>query len=398
MSVIQVKNLFKVFGRNPSRVFPLIEKGMNKEEILAKTGCTIGVNDASFEVQKGETFVIMGLSGSGKSTLVRCLNRLISPTRGSVIVDDKDIMDLDQKNLNKLRSQKMSMVFQHFGLLPHKNVLNNVAFGLEIRGVEKNKRYELAEKAVKLVGLTGYEDSKTAELSGGMQQRVGLARALAADTDIILMDEAFSALDPLIRTNMQDELLELQAKMHKTIVFITHDLDEALKLGDRIAIMKDGFIEQIGTPEDILIAPASQYIRDFVENVDRSKVITAKTVMRKPEVIASHKDGPAQALRQMERSGLSTLFVVNENREFIGHVKIDDAIRLSKENKKKLDEIIIKDAYTSTPDTAIAEMIPAASETALPIPVISEDGHFEGIVTRASILAAMSSEGDNNES
>nr|WP_226997526.1 glycine betaine/L-proline ABC transporter ATP-binding protein [Sedimentisphaera salicampi] len=371
---------------------------MNKEEILAKTGCTIGVNDASFEVQKGETFVIMGLSGSGKSTLVRCLNRLISPTRGSVIVDDKDIMDLDQKNLNKLRSQKMSMVFQHFGLLPHKNVLNNVAFGLEIRGVEKNKRYELAEKAVKLVGLTGYEDSKTAELSGGMQQRVGLARALAADTDIILMDEAFSALDPLIRTNMQDELLELQAKMHKTIVFITHDLDEALKLGDRIAIMKDGFIEQIGTPEDILIAPASQYIRDFVENVDRSKVITAKTVMRKPEVIASHKDGPAQALRQMERSGLSTLFVVNENREFIGHVKIDDAIRLSKENKKKLDEIIIKDAYTSTPDTAIAEMIPAASETALPIPVISEDGHFEGIVTRASILAAMSSEGDNNES
>ncbi len=393
MNKITVKHLFKIFGRNPQRTFPMIDKGMSKKDIYKKTGCTIGVHNANFSVKAGKFFVIMGLSGSGKSTLVRCLNRLIEPTRGEVYVDDMDMMKIEGNRLREARRREFSMVFQHFGLLPHRTVIDNVAYGLEVQGMKKNERYQKAEEAIKLVGLDGYESSATQALSGGMQQRVGLARSLATNSEVLLMDEAFSALDPLIRTNMQDEILEIQSQMQKTIIFITHDLDEALKLGDRIAIMKEGYIEQIDTPEQILINPASEYIRSFVKNVDRSKVITARTVMRKPEIVALHKDGPAQAVRQMRKSGLATIYVVNEDRTLAGVVKIDDAVRSSKEMKDSLSDILIRDIPETSPESPLMDIFQTASETSIPIAVLNEKRHIQGIVTRASMLAAMAGEG-----
>lgn len=396
MDQIKVKNLFKIFGNNPLAAHKLLQQGHSKDDILRKTGCTIGVNNASFNVKKGEFFVIMGLSGSGKSTLVRCINRLIEPTLGEVVIDDQNVTKLNSKELRELRKRKISMVFQHFGLLPHRNVLENVVFGLEIQGLNKTDRYEKAQNAIELVGLDGYEKSPVSDLSGGMQQRVGLARAIAADTELILMDEAFSALDPLIRTNMQDELLELQSRMHKTILFITHDLDEALKLGDRIAIMKDGFIEQIDTPEQILISPASQYIENFVENVDRSKIITAQTIMHRPDVVATHKDGPKAAIRHMRQSGLSTLYVVDANRALAGFVKIDDALKASREQITSLDSILNTDVPTTSPETPLIELLNVASETERPIVVTNESNHIKGIITRTSILAALAGESLEN--
>ena len=265
MSLISIRNLSKVFGPNAKRALPLIEQGLSKSEILAKTGCTVAINGASFDIEKRETFVVMGLSGSGKSTMIRCLNRLIEPTAGEILFDGEDITKLDREALRNLRRYKMSMVFQHFGLLPQRSVLDNVEFGLEISGMDKATRTEKAMNAIELVGLKGFEQSQPSELSGGMQQRVGLARALANDPEVLLMDEAFSALDPLIRTQMQDELIDLQARMHRTIVFITHDLDEALRIGNRIAILKDGQLIQVGTPDDILRAPADDYVDRFVK-------------------------------------------------------------------------------------------------------------------------------------
>jgi glycine betaine/proline transport system ATP-binding protein len=397
MDQIKVKNLFKIFGKNPQQAYEMVQKGVSKDEILKKTGCTIGVNNASFNVKKGEFFVIMGLSGSGKSTLVRCINRLIEPTRGEVLIDDQNVTKLNSKDLRELRKRKISMVFQHFGLLPHRNVMENVVFGLEIQGYKKSERYEKAENAIQLVGLDGYQKSAVSNLSGGMQQRVGLARAIAADTELILMDEAFSALDPLIRTNMQDELLELQSRMHKTILFITHDLDEALKLGDRIAIMKDGLIEQIDTPEQILISPASRYIESFVENVDRSKIITAQTIMHRPDVVATHKDGPKAAIRHMRQSGLSTLYVVDGERALAGYVKIDDAVNASKEHVTSLEPILKKDVATTSPDTPLIDLLTVASENERPIVVVNDNNHIKGLVTRTGILAALAGESLENE-
>ncbi len=392
MEKIVVKNLYKVFGRNPQRVFELLKKGESKAKIYKKTGCTIGVNDANFSVKDGEIFVIMGLSGSGKSTLVRCLNRLIKPTKGEILLNGVDIMKMDSSELRETRRSKFAMVFQHFGLLPHRSVINNVAFGLEVQGIDKAKRLEDAEKAIGLVGLAGLEDSSVSALSGGMQQRVGLARAIAADPEILLMDEAFSALDPLIRTNMQDELLELQSQMKKTIIFITHDLDEALKLGDRIAIMKDGVIEQVDTPEQILINPASDYIKSFVENVDRAKVITAKTVMRMPDIVATHKDGPAQAVRHMKKTGLSTIYVVDGERRLLGVVKIEDAVKLANEHSTDLSSAINPDVPTTELETPLVDLLQTASETAVPIAILGTNQKIKGIVTRASILAALAGE------
>ena len=287
MAAITVTDLYKVFGKNPSRAIPLLKEGKAKDKILEETGLTVAIDKASFEVYKKETFVIMGLSGSGKSTVLRCLNRLIEPTAGDVYIgdDQTNIMDVNKDDLLDLRRKRMSMVFQNFGLFPHRSVLNNVGYGLEIGGMEKEERNKKSIEAIEMVGLKGYEHKKPNELSGGMQQRVGLARALANDPEILLMDEAFSALDPLIRADMQDELLDLQQKMSKTIVFITHDLDEALKIGDRIAIMKEGAIVQIGTPERILTEPEDDYVKAFVQNVDRTKIITAKTIMRKAPTI-----------------------------------------------------------------------------------------------------------------
>ncbi|MBD3222555.1 betaine/proline/choline family ABC transporter ATP-binding protein, partial [bacterium] len=345
--VIETRNLFKVFGSNPDRAFPLIEQGKSKEEILEKTGCVVAINNASFQIRRGETFVVMGLSGSGKSTVIRCLNRLIDPTRGQVLVDGKDICELDGEHLRDIRRKNMSMVFQHFGLLPQRSVLRNVEFGLEISGVAPDKRRDKAQAALELVGLKGYEASMPDELSGGMQQRVGLARALANDPKVLLMDEAFSALDPLIRTQMQDELLDLQEKMHKTVVFITHDLDEALKIGDRIVIMgPGGTVRQIGTPEEILTDPADDYVAEFVENVDRTKVISAQALMKKAYPVVSPKDGPSVAVRRMEQTGHSTVFVTDQNRLLRGLVHIDDAVKARKQTD--LEGILREDEIYTT--------------------------------------------------
>ncbi len=296
MAVIEVEGLWKIFGGDPGRARTLAQEGASKAEVKEETDSVIAVDDATFEVHEQEIFVVMGLSGSGKSTLLRCVNRLIEPTFGSVRVHDEDVTELDDESLRELRRTKMSMVFQNFGLFPHRSVIGNVEYGLEVAGMDREQRREKARETLSVVGLEGYEHSQTNQLSGGMQQRVGLARALVNDPEILLMDEAFSALDPLIRTDMQNELLELQEQWDPacTILFITHDLDEALKMGDRIAIMKDGRIAQVGTPTEILTEPADDYVRSFVENVDRTKIVPAYTVMRPRrdgETIPS--DGPS---------------------------------------------------------------------------------------------------------
>lgn len=387
MSTVTVKHLFKIFGSNTKDAFKMIEKGHSKEEILEKTGCTIGINDANFDIKEGETFVVMGLSGSGKSTVLRCLNRLIEPTSGEIIIDGNNITEMSGEDLRTLRRKQLSMVFQNFGLLPHRNVVSNVEYGLEISNVDKQVRRKKAMESLELVGLKGYEYQMTSELSGGMQQRVGLARALANDPRIMLMDEAFSALDPLIRSDMQDELLELQARMKKTIVFITHDLDEALKIGDRIAIMKDGEVVQIGTPEEILTEPADDYVRAFVQNVDRMNIITASAIMKKAEVMRTSKDGPAAAFRKMKELGISSISVIDENRVFQGMVRIEDAKRLSEGKIKDLGEIIQKDVKTTNPDMPVRSLLADSVSSPYPIPVLDEDGHIKGIVKRASVMA-----------
>ncbi len=394
MSVIEVKNLYKIFGPNPDRVFPLLEKGLSKTEILEKTGCTVGINDASFAIEKKETFVIMGLSGSGKSTVLRCLNKLITPTRGMVLVDGYDIMKADKERLLQIRRSKMSMVFQHFGLFPHRTIVSNVEYGLEIAGMEKEKRYRKALEALETVGLKGYEESMPDQLSGGMQQRVGLARAMANDPEVLLMDEAFSALDPLIRTQMQDELLELQAKVHKTIVFITHDLDEALKLGDRIAIMKGGVVVQIGTPEEILTEPADDYVSSFVQNVDRTKVIKASAIMRKAPTITIPKDGPKVAARKMEQIGVSTIFVIDSERKLKGILRIEDAAKLQKEGKRDIEAFIDTNVSMTSHDTPIVDLLAIAIGNRYPITVVDDEGRLIGIVDRASIIAEVGGDSD----
>ncbi|MBC06930.1 glycine betaine/L-proline ABC transporter ATP-binding protein [Thalassospira sp.] len=279
MSYIEIRNIFKIFGPDPKSALELAKGGADKDEILAKTGHTVGLHDVSLTIEQGETFVVMGLSGSGKSTLIRHLNRLIDPTAGSISFGGEDILAMDIPALNAFRRKRLGMVFQRFGLLPHRNVMDNVAYGLEIQGTARKKREVAASKWIARVGLAGYETKFPDQLSGGMQQRVGLTRALATDPEVLLMDEAFSALDPLIRSDMQDELMKLQAELHKTIVFITHDLDEALKIGDRIAILKDGKLVQVGRPEEIVLKPADDYVQAFTRDVNRSKVLRAKSIM-----------------------------------------------------------------------------------------------------------------------
>lgn len=387
MNKIHVKNLTKVFGSNPKEGVKRLQKGQSKEQILKETGMTVGVKNASFEVKPGEFFVLMGLSGSGKSTLIRLINRLIEPTDGEVLIDGEDITKMNKNDLMQTRRKKLSMVFQKFALFPHRNVLENVAYGLEVQGVEKGVREEKAQKAIEDVGLKGYENSYPDQLSGGMQQRVGLARALANDSDILLMDEAFSALDPIIRKEMQDELLQLQSKLGKTILFITHDLDEALKLGDRIAIMKNGEIVQIGTAEEILENPANEYVYNFVEDVDRSKVLMASNIMKKPDVITTWKDGPRVAMKKMEDAGLSSIFVVDKDKNLKGILTIDAAIKAYKENKW-VEDVLESDFHTTAPTTPLSELIGIAAESRYPIAVV-EENKLVGIIVRVSILSGL---------
>jgi len=296
MSYIEIRNIFKIFGPDPQSALELAKGGADKDEILAKTGHTVGLHDVSLSIEQGETFVVMGLSGSGKSTLIRHLNRLIDPTAGCISFGGEDILAMDIQTLNAFRRKRLGMVFQRFGLLPHRNVMDNVAYGLEIQGTARKEREAAASKWIERVGLAGYETKFPDQLSGGMQQRVGLARALATDPEVLLMDEAFSALDPLIRSDMQDELMKLQAELHKTIVFITHDLDEALKIGDRIAILKDGKLVQVGRPEEIVLRPADDYVQAFTRDVNRARVLRAKSIMEpitSSENKSTHNDWPS---------------------------------------------------------------------------------------------------------
>lgn len=386
--VIKVEKLTKVFGKRPKEALKLLEEGYSKDEILKKTGNTVGVNRATFEVNEGEIFVIMGLSGSGKSTLIRLINRLIEPTSGNIFVDGKNLSKMSKEELRQIRREKLSMVFQRFALFPFRTVLENAEYGLEIQGMDKEERKKKAKDALELVGLGGYIDQYPSQLSGGMQQRVGLARALANDPEVLLMDEAFSALDPLIRKEMQDELLDLQERMKKTILFITHDLDEALRIGDRIALMKDGSIVQIGTPEEILVNPANEYVEKFVEDVDRSKVLTAEHIMKRPETINIEKHGPGVALERMREEGLSSIYVVDRQRNLKGYITADAALDAKKKGIKDLTEILSTDVPQVSLDTSMQEIFNLIHDSPVPVAVV-EGGKLRGIIIRGSVIAAL---------
>lgn len=388
---IKVDHVSKIFGPKPKTVIPMIEDGMSKDEILEKTGHTVGVYDASFDIQEGEIFVIMGLSGSGKSTLIRCFNLLNKPTTGAIYVDDENIVEYNTQALKQFRQNKIAMVFQHFGLFSHRTVLGNVEYGLEIRGVPKEEREKIARENLEVVGLKGWEDKYPDELSGGMQQRVGLARALANDPDILLMDEPFSALDPLIRREMQLELLDIQERLKKTIVFITHDINEAFKIGDRVAVMKDGKVVQVGTPEEILEKPANDYISEFIKDIDRSKVLQAESIMIKPNALVSLKDGLKVAVKEMEENGLSSVFVVDRQRHLQGIVTIDDAINGIKQ-KKTIQDVIKPDVSVADRSEHIQDLIPKALESRFPIAVVNDANRLEGIILRVHVLSSLAAE------
>ncbi len=404
MSKISVRNLYKIFGGSPKKGLSLLKKGATKEEIYESTGLTVGVQDASFDVEKGEIFVVMGLSGSGKSTLVRMINRLIEPTAGEVIIDGEDILKMNKQQLVEFRRRKTSMVFQSFALMPHMTVLQNVAFGLELDGIEKNVREERALDALKQVGLDGWENAYPSELSGGMQQRVGLARGLAVDPDILLMDEAFSALDPLIRSEMQDELLRLQDQHERTIVFISHDLDEALRIGDRIAIMEGGRVVQVGTPEDILQNPADDYVKAFFRGVDPTGVIAAGDIVRdnQPRVIWHTKAGsPRATLELLINQDREYAYVLDSKHRFWGVVSTDSLRNLLEQpadgKEKTLEQAFIKEAVAVHETEYLQDILPQVASHPWPIPVINEKSVFKGVVSKNRFLKILYREAPNRE-
>ncbi|MGO4374579.1 glycine betaine/L-proline ABC transporter ATP-binding protein [Paenibacillus sp. MCAF20] len=387
MAIIEAKRLTKIFGPDPKKAIPLLDKGWSKEKIHAETKLTVGVNQAEFAIEAGQIFVIMGLSGSGKSTLVRLINRLIEPTSGQILFNGTDVLKMNAEQLRQFRRKNVGMVFQKFALFPHRTVIQNIEYGLEVQGIDKKKRREMAMQSLELVGLSGWANSYPEQLSGGMQQRVGLARGLANDPDVLLMDEAFSALDPLIRKDMQDELLELQSKMKKTIVFITHDLNEALRIGDQIALMKDGSIVQIGSPDEILMQPANKYVERFVEDVDLSKVLTASRVMEKAETITIER-GPRVALQFMRDRGVSSLYAVDKMMKLLGVITAEDASRALKEGLT-LQEVLLQEAPTAAPDALINELFEGMSSSKLPVAVVDDSNRLLGVVLKGAVLAAL---------
>jgi len=384
---VTAHNLYKFFGRRPRDAVRRLENGESRE-IVGRTG-TPAVIDASFEVKKGEIFVVMGLSGSGKSTLIRMLNGLVEPTSGTVTIAGTVITGAPPARVREVRRRSVSMVFQHFALLPHRTVLDNAAYSLEIRGVPAGERRERALAVVRRVGLEGWEHKLPGELSGGMQQRVGLARALAADTDILLMDEAFSALDPLIRREMQEQLIELQAEFDKTIIFITHDLNEAMFLGDRIAVMRDGRIVQVGTPEEILTDPATDYVAQFVKDVDRARVLSAASVMEPVRALVSLTAGPRAALRVMRDLQTSAVFVVGDGRRYLGVVRDHDVMRLVRDSDPDLSSVIERPVGAVMGETALSELFEASVESSLPVAVVDSRDRLLGVIPRVTLLGAL---------
>ena len=390
MTKIEIKDLSILFGPEKAKAKKMVKQGKSKQEILKETGCTIAVRNANLEIEEGEMFVIMGLSGSGKSTLVRCINRLNEPSMGEIWLSGRNITSLSDKELLQIRRKEMAMVFQHFGLLPHRTVLSNIAFGLELQGVPKEEREKKAYESIAVVGLKGYENQRVDELSGGMQQRVGLARALANDPEVLLMDEAFSALDPLIREQMQDELLDLQEKMKRTIVFITHDLDEAIKLGDRIAIMKDGEVVQVGTAEEILTDPANDYVTRFTESVDRGRVVTASSIMlTQPIVVRIRKDGPEAIIRKMREKRLYALPVIGADEQFLGEIRLKDVLRLRKEGVRDISSIVMKEVPSVLESMTVEDMLPLLPKVQQALPVVDENNRLKGVVSTSAIIIEM---------
>lgn len=385
---IKVEALTKIFGKNAKETMKLMGLGMKKKEILKKTGDTIGINNASFEIYEGEIFVIMGLSGSGKSTLIRCLNLLNKPTSGKIHIDGENIVGYDRKKLKQLRQNKIAMVFQHFGLFNHRTVVQNVEYGLEIKKIPKMDRYKIAMDTIKTVGLEGWEDSMISQLSGGMKQRVGLARAMANNPEILLMDEPFSALDPLIRREMHEELLDIQSKVKKTIVFITHDVNEAFKLGDRVAVMKDGKIVQIGYPEEILNNPSNEYIEDFVRDIDRTKVLKIQSIMKTIKNAGKPGDTPKVMIRQMGADDVDIVYMVDGKREPMGIVTLDDCVDAIKTGRT-IKDILKTDFLTVSPEDYLGDVFEKSGQTSYPLAVVNDENRLVGILTKAQIMASL---------
>ncbi|PCN49394.1 glycine betaine ABC transporter ATP-binding protein [Curtobacterium sp. 'Ferrero'] len=386
-AAVSVRGVHKVFGRRAAEAVRRLDGGASRDEVRELGSAA--VIDASFDVRPGEIFVVMGLSGSGKSTLIRMLNGLLEPTAGDVEIGGQRVTGASAKQVRAVRRTGVSMVFQHFALLPHRTVLENVAYGLEVNGVDRATRTAKAREVIDLVGLDGWADAKPDELSGGMQQRVGIARALAAETDVLLMDEAFSALDPLIRREMQEQLVDLQQRLGKTIVFITHDLNEAMFLGDRIAVMRDGRIVQIGTPEDILTDPANDYVAQFVQDVDRARVLTAASVMEPARAVVPLTAGPRGALRTMRDLQTAAVFVTGRGRTLEGWVRDRHVMRQVKAGDSGLDAIVNPEYARVAPDAPLTDLFELAVESPLPIAVVDDEGRLLGVVPRVTLLAAL---------
>ncbi len=414
--IVEVAGLWKIFGDNPSSIIESEEnRKAPKQKLLEDTGCVVAVRDISFKVHKGEIFVIMGLSGSGKSTLIRCVLRLIEPTAGHIIINGEDICTYNKEQLMHLRRNTTGMIFQHFGLFPHRNVLENAAYGLKVKGIPKEERYEKARQTLERVGLSGWETYLPSALSGGMQQRVGIARALANDPDILLMDEPFSGLDPLIRRQMQDEFISLQSEVQKTILFVTHDLDEALKLGDNIAIMKDGDIVQIGKPEEVITSPSDNYVRSFVQEASTAKVISAGSIMEEPRVRVYEWQGPKAAMHILRTNRIESAFVVGRNEKIRGLITLNalsDYFKKLVTTKKGASEsetekstpnsvladLMEKEPMTCTPDTLIEDLFALAASSPHPIAVVDEQGKLVGEIYDESIFISMIQERAVDES
>ncbi len=386
---IAVQGLWKVFGDQPERATEAPYAAHSRQDIQEELGLVVALRDVTLTVDPGQVFVVMGLSGSGKSTLVRCLIKLLAPTMGQVQFDGEQVFDYAQDDLIQFRRRKVAMVFQHYGLLPHRRVLDNVAYGLEVQGMDEATRHRAAAEAIQIVGLRGWEDYYPREMSGGMRQRVGLARALAVNADVLLMDEPFSGLDPLIRREMQDLLISLQSDLNKTIVFITHDLDEALKVGDRIAIMRDGEIVQMGSPEEIVIQPEDDYVAEFVQDVSPAKVIRARAIMQEPTAVFAGQRDPQAALQAMQANGADWLFLLNSDGRLRGVLDWDKASRLSSERGAGLQDVPMTEAWTISPDDSIEDIVPKAAQTELPLAVVDEQGRLMGAVDRTALLSGL---------
>lgn len=386
--IIETQNVSKLYGLRREDAMEMLRNGATKDEVYRKIGVTTALYDVSLKIPRGGIFVIIGLSGSGKSTMVRCFNRLNRPTSGSILFDGVDLTKLSKKELREFRRHKIAMVFQSFGLMSHRDVLGNVAYGLEVRGISRAEREQRAKEAISLVGLEGWEKTMIENLSGGMRQRVGLARALANDPEVLLMDEPFSALDPLVRKDMQFELLTIQRKLGKTVIFITHDIDEAFKLGDTVAIMRDGQVIQVDTPERMSSNPADDYVRRFIDSADKSKVLSVRNIMITPSSLIKISDGIDHALREMRKNELSSVYVVDGKMKLNGILTLADAMRARKE-KLSIAEVMVRDVTTTTTDILVEDIMPLAAEASYPLAVVDSEQRLLGIVTKASVLSSL---------